>query len=205
MPRTQAQMETDLADLIPEIGAVVRAALVQYVQKYGPLRHEQSPRSRASIIVDLMHAEVEKRFERTAGVRVFRKSSTIYLGLHGKYVTKFKKLSSAKLAACTGTQTSMSFAAQQVQQTTFVPFPEAPTNLFAGYILDESEIAKSSTWIVCPNGNGKPHWTYPVPAVEPVVIPLVARLTKTKTDEPRRRRAKAKAKTTLTIVKNKSE
>lgn len=205
MVRSKAQAETDLKAALPLIGDAVRAALREYATDYKTLRHRHSRRTRASIIADLMQEQVAQRFENVPKVRVLRKATAINLGLYGKYVIRMKKLNSAKQVASTGTFAATRFA-QQKQLTFGAPFPQAATNLYAGYVLNELQVTESLVYVVCPAGGRDQHWDLLIPERPAEIVPIRAPTAANESQPSEEKRtSRARKKPVLSVVKTDTE
>lgn len=154
MIRTEQQARDDLHDYFPQLHAIVRRAVADFLKDYGHLRADQTKRTEASIIHDLMAKHARMQFDEEPGVKVSLKNNLFLVHFGGKYSIKLKKLINGK-PANNVTQTVIEFRNQPTQRT--IPGVEpSPTNLYLGYERSEDlvELTDVPVWLVCPRGNG---------------------------------------------------
>lgn len=154
MMRTEQQARDDLHDYFPQLHAIVRRAVADFLKDYGHLRADQTKRTEASIIHDLMAKHSRMQFDEDPGIKLSLENNLFLVHVGGKYSIKLKKLINGK-PANNVTQTVIRFRDQPRQQE--LPGVEPPpTNLYLGYERSEDsvELTDLPVWLVCPRGRG---------------------------------------------------
>jgi hypothetical protein len=127
----QREVEEILSRYRDLLYRVIRGAWDHYQQAYREMHHLHSPRTRASIMHDLMLHYARKFFDDMPGVRFFEQRGLTCICLEERVVLRFKKLNRGLRASNIPTRQAVAYAAQQLLLPGFPPF----TRLQAGYQL----------------------------------------------------------------------
>ncbi len=141
LPDDLRLFEPDLARIVPE-------GLSLYVTRYGMQRAAMSVKTERCGINDCL-IEVAKKFFPGQ----YAEKRRLFLLCLGSYRIKLKKLSKKLRTSNNTTQLVLDFLAQKLDDLfTGDLFHATPvTTLHLGYIPDDIDLLKSTSWITCPN------------------------------------------------------
>lgn len=161
MIRSLQTAQVDLGPLLGRLYLCIQRALERFWNQAPELKAEMRATTAANLIHDFIRTELRKEFPEGNGddVRAIVTKKNLFLVIVGdNYKIRVKKMRAGHRVSHIQTQAVMAFMGQ-VQ----LELIDSPTNVILGYQpRSAAELLSSTVWMVCPDGDGSPHWTMQV-------------------------------------------
>lgn len=150
MTVSQSEAERTLEPHLCAIAECIYSAFSEFESGHGS-EADWSPRTRASMMHDLMVKHVKRRFDGAPSVRWFTRRGLFHLEIDGSFWLRFKKLDRNMRSSSIPTLQALSFL--NVLQLELPGMPSPVSRLTAGYVLNPLRTAIEGAYVTCPLGS----------------------------------------------------
>lgn len=168
---SQSEADIILEPYKESLRLCVSMAWRYYNEHYGHVHHLHTPRTRASILHDLMVHNARKNFEGKPGIEMRDMRGLFLLIVDGQLLIRFKKLDEDKMSRSIPTRQTEDFLAQM----DLPGMPPRATAIIVGYELNRLQTEMAAITVTCPNGSYNA-WYFELsegtPSAEVVELPV---------------------------------
>jgi hypothetical protein len=158
--RSEADAKKVLGQHFAGLAEVGREAHSYYLSECRTIAPIMEPRTKASLIRDIMVRKLRDYCDKTDGAHLHRKHQLTLVGLESCYVLRVKRLAAGFAVGVSPTQASKQYDANELPDYANELFEDAPeaTLLYLGWSVPENSPNEFKLYLICNNSRRQVLW-----------------------------------------------